>query len=159
MPPPTTCPAIDIENKVIELILACEIEGITTVDVNLFARDMPERLDRDPSPCCIVVVGNDRLVKDKDAPKTNATHIYEYPVLVLLAKKIALTRSESDHWKKNARWILRGMLNRSFLLGKEGVVRRCHYEPEPDFMAAGYANDYKVSLQVFSYRCEEERYA
>lgn len=152
---PESCPAIDIENAVLAHILAANIEGINAIDVNLFARDMPEKLDDDPSPCCIVVVGNDRLVKTADEPKTNTSKIYEYPVLVLLVKKVAMTRTESDHWKKLSRFKIKKFLNRPFLLGKDGVVRRCHYNPEPDFMAAGYAHDYKVSAQQFNYRTEE----
>lgn len=156
---PEDCEAIAIETEVLRSILLAGVEGITEIDVNLFARDMPETLDEDPSPHCIVVVGNERLAKNMDDPRTNSTIIYEYPVLVLLVKKIAMTRTESDPWKKRSRQKIRDILSRHLLLGSQGVVRRCHYDPEPYFMAAGYAHDYKVSAQQFSYRCEKNRTA
>jgi uncharacterized protein (DUF849 family) len=125
---------------------------------NVFVREQPEILKTDPSPVCVVVVGNEREPDASLKPRTNATWALEYPVLVLLAKKVALNTPRADRWKRYARYEILKLLKRHFLLGQNGVVRRClTYNPTPRFTTIGFLQDFKVSGQLFVYRTEVNR--
>lgn len=149
-----TAPMQQIQDAVVAYILADPLVPLIT-SANLFVRDMPEILDGDPSPCCVITMLDERPVID-GGMKSNADVTHDYPVYILLARKIALA-PRSDPWKKQARWMLRQKLNRPFLLGNPGLVNRCRYNPQPEFSTntAGLSVAWKVSPTLFVYRATE----
>ena len=114
-------PMQDIQDAVVAYILNKGVPLIT--QSNLFVRDVPEIKDGDPSPCLIITMIDDRP-SIYGGEKTNTTYCFDYPVYILLARKVAGT-PVSDPWKKEARYCVRKALNRSWLLGGDGIVRRC----------------------------------
>lgn len=151
------CPAIQIETKVGEVLLALNIEGID--NSNIFPRDLPIWRNTDVTPakprCCIYVVGDERPCPDD--PRTNATWNFEYPVLILLIEKTARTATRSSAWRKEARYAIRNMLYWHLLLGVNGPVNRCTYNPNPTFSGVGFTEDLRVSAQLFIYKTSENR--
>lgn len=146
-------PALLIEAKVLAVLTeAGAVDELTSA--NVFPREQPELVDKDPSVICVVVIGTENATKDK---RTNSTVLMEYPVLVMLAKKTAMTVRKADPWKKQARWQIWNLLYRNLFLGLDGVVRRCSYNPTPDFTPIGFITDYKISAQLFVYRTEEPK--
>lgn len=142
------CPAIEIEQAVLAAIINA---GIPDLDAgSVFAREQAERIKSDPPRSCVIVVGNERPVS-----RTNQTAKLEYPVLVVVSNRTALTAPASDAWKKEARYSLRQLLWKSFLLGPQGIVRGCEYNSDPEFAAIGFDQNFKVSGQLFTYRTEE----
>jgi hypothetical protein len=119
---------------------------------NVVPRDAPEILESDPSPVCVVTVLDERPVID-GGHKTNTDQTLDYPVFIILARKILLS-PRSDPWKKTARWMLKQKLHRPFLLGHPGLVNRCKYNPQPEFPTntVGLPIGWKVSPQLFVYR-------
>lgn len=172
MPPPAPpvtlvpCPSQRIEDSVVKLISMAGIDGIDTDDVNIFRREAPERIDQDPSPCVIVVVGKERMPSlATHERQTNVTWIFEYPVLVIYSVKGALVLWKSDPRIKEARYTLRNTLYRDFLPWSADwapdsavpVTRRCVYNPTPVVNTVGFQRDMKISTQEFIYRVEENR--
>jgi hypothetical protein len=155
----TSVVAQQIEDMILQLIvLSHVVPEFNAVNVNVCPREMPEVLDKDPSPVCVVCVGNEKMPSEAEHDKrTNTTNIYEYPALIVIAKKTALVSWQSDPWKRAARKALRDLLFRQFLLGADGAARRCRYIAEPEINTVGFQRDYKVSGQMFLYRCEEMR--
>jgi hypothetical protein len=154
-----TCPAVQIEVKVGQVILDLAIDGID--NGNIFPRDKPIWRTTDVTPnkprCCIYVVGDERPCPDDT--RSNATRHFEYPVLVILTEKTARTVLRSSVWMKEARYSLKNMLYWHMLLGPDGVVTRCTYNPSPSFSGIGFVEDLRVSAQMFIYKTVEDRTA
>lgn len=142
-----SAPAVTIKDAVVAAIVAAGITGIDSTSVK--PRKVAQRFQTDPSPVCIVVVEDDRLVG-----RTNMTRKVAYPFTVLLVRKGAATVAKSDNWMEEARHTLWGLLDRQLFLGIDGIVRRCEYESDPPFDRKNFDEDDDVGGQRFIYTAE-----
>lgn len=150
-----TTVAKQIELACVQFILSANVENLT--GANLFVRDKPIVLQKDPPYVCVLVIGEEW--ENQRQPRTNTTVRYDYPVLVVYGRRTALSAPNADVWLKNARAGVRDQLRRHLLLGADGPVRRCSYNPTPRFSITGHDEGWKYTGQMFIYTTEENRVA
>lgn len=146
-------PAITIRDAVVASIIALGLEGLET-DASVKHRKRPVRLRDDPDPMCIIVVGRE---VPAEGGRTNQTQALNFPVLVVLVRKQALTVVRSDDWVEESRYAIQNALWRGLFLGLNGGVRRCQYDSDPPFSLDGYEAGWDVSGQKFTYTYEEAK--
>ena len=147
--------AQQIQDACVQFILAANVVNLQ--GGNLFVRDKPMILQKDPAYVCVLVVGEEW--ENQRKPRTNSTVRYDYPVMVVYGRRTAMSAPNTDPWIKTARAGVRNMLRRHLLLGESGAVRRCAYNPVPRFSIVGHDEGWKYSSQLFIYTTEENRVA
>ena len=131
------------------------LAGIPSIDAgSTFRRERPERLKSDPDRICVVVLGKEQLVPGS---KSTMDYSLDYPVLVVLGDKNALTVPRYSPWFIEARDTLIEVLHKAFFLGLNSSVNYCRINAEPKYDAIGFEQANKVNAIEFVYTADRNR--
>lgn len=145
--------ATDIRDAVVTIIRAAGVTSPALDATNVRHRKVPQRFETDPNPLCLVVLGN-----QWDVSRNNMEVFRAYEVLVVVGRKGALVKAQSDDWMETTEQTLYEKLYIQRLLGDDGVVWKSSVRKNPTFNRQGWPKDFDLSGQLFCYETEELRH-
>lgn len=154
-----TAPLILIRNEVVTRARASGVDHLDEAG-HTEHRKHPHFLKTDPSPLCLVVARKPKPSAMHGLPKRSNMKLHvDYAMLVVLGRRGALDQMQSDDWMEENLHTLRQALLIPMLLGVNGIVCNCDWDPDPPFQVQGYTEGWDISGQLFTYRTEETQAA